>query len=601
MRYVFKEIGNDQGPPVPKPVGIGMTLPQPKHAFDCWRHAYPLGGPPPRAAWFAAEPSIFVGAWEDLAFRRRAGLAWADETEAYDQEFSNDVLNRIAALGCNHLILPHTKGYGRAAIQEGIDKFADIIRRAHDRGLRVGLYLRIDNAIPETLRGEYPDVDDWLTVGELGRRSHYSSQQTFRSRICHLHPSAMRYLEAEFRHAVTVMGADLIHIDGMHFSFYPSVTCRCPRCTQAYRQWLQESYPDAKQQKELFGPVNFESIALPSFDPLQQAGDPGFAPFQALGDLVRSPDVQSWFRFRWDGEFALVRHLRRFIHELSPDVAVSINPAWGASYNSYRIFTQWAERLLPWVDAVWSEDPLDLDFKHGRLISRVGTYKTTREYGISTCNYHWMREPGRIEASLALSAAANGGNLACMGFTIRHLPHYSVGASIKQKIALWVKDHWKLFKNTRPAGEIALLRHQPSLAWNSRSPWWTAMACEQLLVQMQIPWRMFDRLDTAAIAEVKTLLVPEAVCLSDAEIATLGSWVRAGGNVLVTSGTASHNEHFRRAQPIPSLRGSPHGRGDGVNLIRQRSGTVGLKMKTHSPRSSRRLTNSEMAALVSGR
>ncbi len=523
----------------------------PTSVFGAWRYAYPEEPAPERVRWFGDSSSIFVGSWEELGFRRRSGLGWTDETQAYRGEFCDEVLDRIVAMGCNHLVLPHTKGYGLRALNGELDYLRDAIERAHKRNLRVGLYLRLDSVIPEILRDEYPDVDEWLTVGELGRSSFYSAQQTFRSRICHLHPSAMQYLEKEIRHAVEVMGADLLHFDGMHFSFYPAETCRCQRCTSAYRRWLQHRYPDAGERAEVFGPVNFETIPLPRFDPLQQATDPGFPPFQGLGDFIRSPDIQSWFRFRWDGELALVRHLRRFVRQLGPEVAISINPAWGGTYNGYRIFTSWAERMLPWVDAVWSEDGLHLHYDQHRLVSRIGTYKTTREHDISTCCYHWVREPGRLEASLALSAAANGGNLACMGFTIRHLPHFTLGEPIKRKVAQWVGEHWRLFKDTKPAGEIALLRHQPSLAWNSRSPWWAAMACEQLLMQMQVPWRMFDGLESERLKSIKTLLLPEAVCLSDGELALLESWIRDGGRVLVTAGTASHNENLRRRPQNP--------------------------------------------------
>lgn len=519
--------------------------------FDCWRYAYPEQPPPSRVRWFKEAPSIFVGSWEELAFRRRSGLAWTDETSAYRQEFSGQALDRIAAMGCNHIVLPHTKGYGVKAVRQELDYLRNVIEQAHQRNLRVGLYLRLDNAIPEVLRGQYPEVDQWLTVGELGRPSHYSAQQTFRSRICHLHPGAMEYLESEIRFAVQEMGADLLHFDGMHFSFYPNETCRCQRCLAAYRRWLQQRYPDPAQRTEVFGVSDFQKISFPSFDPLQQATDPGFAPFGGLSDLIRSPDIQAWYRFRWDGELALVRHLRRFVRELNKEVAISINPAWGQCYNAYRIFTSWAERLFPWVDAVFSEDSLHLRYDQGRLVSRIGSYKLAREHDLPIYNYHWMRQPGRLEASLSLSAAANSGNLACMGFTIRHLPHFTIGEPVKHKLAQWVKEHWKLYQNATPAGEIGLLRHQPSLAWNSRSPWWAAMALEQLLVKMQIPWRMINGIEPDRLKGIGTLLLAEVVCLSDEEIRGLEQWVRGGGRILVTANTASHNQDFRRRPNNP--------------------------------------------------
>lgn len=501
------------------------------------------GEPPPRVSSFRERPLAFVGAWEPLSFRARAGYAYTDE-EAFllENEFSDAALDRYVALGASSIVLPYAKGFGLKATEEELLYEKDVISRAHARGLKAGAYIRVDLLIPEMVKQDCPDVEEWLVTGMYGRHSSYSGQQTFRKRVCHSHPNAVRWLEKLFTYGIQEFGADYLHLDGCTVTYTPWDTCRCPRCLEAYRHWLKRRFADSRLRKRIFGIVNFDEIDFPEFQPKEP-----------LPTVLTSADMQAWYLFQWERGVAFMRHIRRFIRQLSSEAAVTINPpGWGRTAHAPRILCQTIEPLLPWVDMVMIEDGLHLDYKDGSIFSRIGIFKTAREYDVPVGHYHWSDNPKKIESSLALSVAANGGNVSCLGFTFRYLPHYSLGWTEKQRLTAWAETHKPLLGTTRPFGEIALLRHFQSLAWNGREPWYGAMSLEQILVRMHVPWRMFDRLSSKMLNEVRTLLLADMESLSNDELDMLHEWVCSGGRLFFTGRTGTHDE-FRRRRPHSSI------------------------------------------------
>jgi hypothetical protein len=526
-----------------------MSQPQPlvdaADPFAQWTLASPAGGaPPPRVAWFAQTPLCFVGGWEPLSFRKRAGYAWADEDAAYAQEFSDAALARYRDLGATSIVIPFAKGFGLRASAAELEQEKDIIRRAHAIGLRAATYIRVDAVVPETLRAEYPQVDVWLMRGMHGRISSYNRQQAFRRRICYSHPGAVAYLESQIRHAIQILRTDQLHLDGYAIAATPTTTCRCALCVESYRRWIIRRYPTPESRAQAFGLIDVGATVPPEFERDEH-----------MPSVIISPDIRAWLRFQWDREAAFTRHVRRFVHQLSPDVAITINP-WSLALDSgqnnpFRYFSR-AFKLLPWVDGVWSEDDLHLRYEKGRVVSRTLTYKAVRETATPLCAYHWADRPEAMTASIALSLAANGGNLSCLGFTFRCLPHVELCAPVKQRMASWAKEHWSVLGHTCPCGEIGLLRHHESLAWNNRQPWEAIAGCQMLLTALGVPWRLIDGADNPAVDAVRTLIAADVECLSDAELDRLHAWVVAGGRLLVTQRTGQYDldRRCRARHPI---------------------------------------------------
>ncbi|MEX0776331.1 MAG: hypothetical protein WD042_11555 [Phycisphaeraceae bacterium] len=475
-----------------------------------------------------------------MSFRKRAGYAWTDEDEAYVKEFSDAALDEYRRLGATSVVIPYAKGFGLLATGNELKQERDIIRRAHAKGLRVATYVRIDALVPETVRAEWPNVDQWLTRGSGGQLSAYSQQQTWRKRICYSHPDAVAYLESVLRYAILTLETDQLHLDGYSLTAGPAGACRCTRCLSNYRRWLRYRFATSAEREACFGILDVEQVEFPAFD-----GGSGLPP------IINSPDIRAWFQFQWERELAFTRHVRRFVRSLHPDVAISINPILGVYENASVLHAQRAQALLPWVDLVWCENPFHLRFENGRIVSRVGALKVVREAGLPMCMYHWARTQSRIEASVALSIAANGGHVSCLGFTFRYLPSWRLAASAKTRLSQWVQQHWSLLGNTQPMGDLGLVRHQPSLAWNGHQPWEAVVGLEALLTRMHVPWRLFDRVDHPGLNDVQSLLLAEVESLSDVELHRLKMWVEAGGRLFFTTRTGRYDQERRRRPRHP--------------------------------------------------
>ncbi len=514
------------------PKGGSLTDP----AFPTWSLSA-KGTPPARVEWWTRQPLAFVGSWEPLTFRRRAGYAYTDEEEfVANSEFSESALASFQEAGANALVIPFAKGFGLKAVGPELRQEQDLVRRAKRQGLKTGAYIRVDYSVPETLHADCPDVADWLARGMYGHTSAYYPQQTFRRRLCLLQPGAVKWLERLFTYAFRELKADFLHLDG-----FGGITtrswdnCRCELCLNSYRTWLSERLVTPLERERLFGVADFNRIQIPEFEVSKP-----------LPGVISSPDVQMWYRYLLEREEAFVRHTRRFTQRLDPGFAISGNFGWMRTAGAPRWFARNVERLIPWLDALWTEDSDHLSFTEGRIRSRLGVFKTAREYGASLCHYHWQSEDPELEASLALSLAANGGSLSCLGFSFRYLAHYSLGMEPKARFARWMLENRPLIADTVPSGDIALIRHTDSLAWNDGKPADSARRIEQLLVRMQIPWRMFDGIDGHRLGQVQTAILPDAESLSDGEIDLLNTWVLKGGRLLITAGTATHDENRRR-------------------------------------------------------
>lgn len=486
-------------------------------------------------------PLAFVGGWEPLSFRRRAGYAWTDEARAYEEEFSDAALDRYLRMGATSIVLPFAKGFGLRATERELAQEKEIIGRVHARGLYAAVYVRVDALIPETVRAECPEVDEWLSRGMGGTTSVYHPQQSYRKRVCYSHPGAVAYLESVFRYAIETLGADQLHLDGYHVAVAPSETCRCARCLDAYRAWIRRRYPSPDRLEEIFGILDVNTVGMPEF------------PKDCIPPIINSPDIRAWYRFQWDRLSAFTRHIRWFVRNLNPNVAISINAFSNTYANAAILTSQSAETLLPWVDAAWSEDGFFLKFERNRPVSRISVFKTAREKRLPICCYHCASGESATEASVAFTIASNGGNPSCLGFTLRYLPHAFLGVHSKTRLTHWARDHWSLFQDAEPDAELAIIRHLPSMAWNGIHPWQAVAGLENLLVRMKVPWRVLNGIQTESLQSLRTVLLPDMECLSDEELGRLQDWVHAGGRLLFTDRTARYDEERRRRPRHPIL------------------------------------------------
>ena len=523
---------------------VGCRLAIMANPYPFWPQAWPDGEPPRKTAWIQSQPVSFVGGWEPLAFRQRAGFAFSDEQDSYyKEEYSDEALQRVKSLGCNHIVVPFTKGDGLNAIGRELDFIKDLVERAHRWDLRAGVYIRVDNIVPDTVRKDYPDVDEWLAVGvdEHVGTYEWNIQQTFRKLICYTHPSAVEWLEEVFRYAIEDIKADLLHLDGFAIGHTPWNCCRCPRCDECFRAWLRETY-GAQRLQERFGIIQIDQVRIPEV-----------ISNRPLPEKLTNADLMLWHLHQWDKQLSFTRHFRRVSKSLGPDVAMSVNPSLFKHINILRwLLFDW-KPIMEWVDLVWCEDPFHLCFDQARdtVVSRIGEFKRAQEHGTPLATYHKFRDDAEIEKSVSFTTAVNGLHPGCQGFSFRYLHNFNLAYESKKRFHEWLAGRWSQWAPTRPFGEVALLHHTASLAWNSKEPWLTLYAFEQILLDMKIAWRQFDQVDRSRLNAVRTLILPDAECLSDQDLDVIKRWVNDGGNLLFTQASGAFDEYGRRRPRHP--------------------------------------------------
>ncbi len=102
----------------------------------------------PLPDWFR-EGIMFVGNWEPLMFRRRAGFAHVNEESIYEAEHSEESVHQLKEAGVNLVITHFHKGFGREAEREEIERTGALSSGLTVTGSRLGF---ISASMPSVMR-----------------------------------------------------------------------------------------------------------------------------------------------------------------------------------------------------------------------------------------------------------------------------------------------------------------------------------------------------------------------------------------------------------------------------------------------------------------
>ena len=119
-----------------------------------------------------------------------------------------------------------------------------------------------------------------------------------------------------------------------------------------------------------------------------------------------------------------------------------------------------------------------------------------------------------------------------------------------------------LFRGTRDEGGVAVLRSYASITYDQPRQSLAAILAEQALIEGHVPFELvFDR-HLADLTRYKVLVLPDAECLSDQQIAAIRGFVERGGS-LVATGKAGLYDQWRRLRVTPGLAGLIDGQSSG--------------------------------------
>lgn len=122
-----------------------------------------------------------------------------------------------------------------------------------------------------------------------------------------------------------------------------------------------------------------------------------------------------------------------------------------------------------------------------------------------------------------------------------------------EAVYAWHWKHEKYLRNTEPVARVGMVYSQQTAHFYGgeqararvEDP---LLGSYQALIEARIPFEMVHdrRLDAAALAKYRTLLLPNIACLSDAQCGQLRAFVAAGGSIVATGETSLYDEWGQR-------------------------------------------------------
>jgi hypothetical protein len=492
--------------------------------------------PLPRAKWVENGFITAGGSHEPYTFVVRRGGQRLDARKDYERAQSEELIRRLKEQGVEVFHTHFYKGAGMAHEREEMQDAVRVAAIAHRYGMKVDSYLQWNTMIYEPFFVEEPRAQHWIQRDILGQPIllTYGYQQSWRYRPCFTNQEYLDYLKKIVRFAVEEVKTDFIHFDNFDLNAEPE-SCHCEWCVRGFRQFLRKKYT-AAQRKERFGFENTDYVNPPQWN---RSNPP------EKMDIIFDPGIQEWIDFRCQTLADALAQMATLIKSINPEVAVEVNPhgitggnrAWQAGLDH--------SRFLKYTESFWTEEHnVPAVHPDGRLSSTIRSYKLARTYHNVLLNYISMDQAAMAEAlSFNQTLASVGGD--------------PIGADMRKYMGFY-KANRDLYTGAVDAGNVALLRSYPSIAYHHSKAQLSAILVEQSLIQAKIPFDLIFDEHLADLSKYRVLILPESQCLSDEQLGQIRTFVENGGG-LVATGMAGLYDQWRRLRVEPGLHGMVEG------------------------------------------
>lgn len=478
---------------------------------------------------------ISAGCWEPLIARKRAGQAWAEEAKWYEKEHAEEAVRELAKIGVNTIITAYYKGFGLETEKPDMEYTKKICRLAHKHGLKLGVYIRWDNIMPETIVNEEPDALEWLRVDQDGKHPGYDY---YRLHICFNKKGYEEYLKKVVAYAIRDVGADCIFFDG-GWGGAEGRSCHCDTCREKFTEYLKSKYPKPDMAKERFGFADLSHIQPPPIIPER--------PLASI-TVIRDPVRQEWMEFRAASFTSFHHQMSRFIKELNPEAGICLNS--GARHTVNALFYGGIDQA-----ALGEENDIFFDENYyypeinedGVLIGRISLYKMSRALQNSIITYHIGSRTGRqIMLSFSEAMAFNKQTIGEItgGFSLfpEKLPFF---AEKKECLGFYTVNK-EYYLATETLANVAIWISRRASSLNCVEPHQSAALFEQALIQGHVPFDLVLDRDLADLKKYRVLVLPNVDAMSAEEIKTIEAYMKAGGGVVATEDTSRYDQWHRR-------------------------------------------------------
>jgi hypothetical protein len=489
-----------------------------------------------RPAWWREEGVVMAGVdWESLLTRLRAGsydfsqayMSYDEKIAIWNQEHSEELARRLKEMGFNFVMIPLYKGGGLKAERTSMEDARTFTEICHRLGLRVGCYASSGTILYETMLAEHPEAKDWLALDRSGKPVTWGPLY-YRYWANRSHPGFRSLLREVVHFAVAEAKVDLVHFD--NYVMGPSYE---PYSVNEFREFLKKRYSPEELMRR-FGSTEVDHMQPPPQPPI---------PDRYNGD----PLYQDFIDFRCETMAETFRELADYGRSLNPEIVMEFNAGGydGELISSLGIGTVDHTRMLPWGGAFWDEGKPSR-WQDGVLHSHFRTYLLGRYYHNMVFNY--TAEPVAMAECMA-------NNLQCLGCpswvtgdqidpaTVMSNPaakdfHPAVLASIR-----FFHREQQHFRDTEGIADVGVLNTYANTAYGpqiTRERW---AAFTQALYQGKVPFTIVPDRHPSDLSRFRVLALPDLALISDDLLKAVGSYVHAGGAVVITGQTAHFTEH----------------------------------------------------------
>jgi hypothetical protein len=480
--------------------------------------------------WFNHEPFIFP---------LRRGGHFENWPEIYDRQHSVENILRMAKAGVRYGRLHFYKGMGLRLEMPEILKARQTAERMHAQGMKVSLYVG-GTMFAETFYREVPEAREWEQRDQLGRWVPYMETQTFRHYPCPNEPAYRDYIKKVLKIGVEQLGADQFFFDNVQLQPEPK-SCRCPRCLQAFQEFLRRRYPTREAVERRFGYPDVQYLAVNEWEVYNRPEDVR---------TVDDPVLQEWIRFRCESLAHHNNDLADYIKSLNPDISVGFNLKGLYGFNRmwlngiyHPLYQGHSDFICFDVDGVNAR----LDSRTGALVSEIRSYKMARRLNMSC--HDFLEDDLRLAVHMAFNFE-------------RCLPRFGYqggpwdwGAnSIFTPLMEFFREYSdRYYTETENRADVAVLRSWPSMAYSIGGTLVPTILMEQVLIQHQVPFDILFDEQLNSIDRYAAVILPGQEALSRQTVDRLLGYVRAGGTLVFSGNTARYNEWREERQANPLL------------------------------------------------
>ena len=447
---------------------------------------------------------------------------WLDWWDAHAPE-------KMEEIGLNFLHSRFYKGMGWDVERRDLPNVKKFVANCHAHGVKALGYVQFATLYPEAMRHEVPDVDDWASLDVRGEPNTYYGPNYFRTMPCIACRAWEDYTKRMCTIALTEAG-----FDGIMFDNVFEKPCYCKRCEASFRDYLRRT---VKDPAERFGYAAIDDMMLPRI-PLDRltAGE------------IKDPVVQTWFEWRREKMNGVLSRLHDHIKSVKADAIVSGNPS------PYRMRDMQLLRGQDMVDLARHFDFIIMQTgcapevrANGEVVTRIRELKFAQDFG------------PRIVALCDADAKDFGGG--ALGFLLPMVedivfggiptdrtilsPSREPGFVNRERFAFRKPLHAKFnafaasrrAELTSPAVRSVRLFYPERELLFSETMQQNVLAAEEILIRNHVSFGYLIATPDGVPeipSETEVLVLPGLVSLSDAQVAAIDAYAKAGGRLVVT-------------------------------------------------------------------